>query len=128
MNLKQLTRAQDSLRMRQMAAWQRIESQLQYAEFLVAQHADQAASFKPALTAARRAAEQGLAAEVPDMAATTAAVEFALAPLASVAKSYTVYFAGHAHIDMNWMWSWPETVSTTLDTFRTMLDLLREFP
>ena len=30
----------------------------------------------------------------------------------------------HAHIDMNWMWRWDETVAITLDTFRTMLDLI----
>lgn len=34
----------------------------------------------------------------------------------------------HAHIDMNWQWDFSETVSTVVDTFRTMLDLIREFP
>jgi alpha-mannosidase len=48
--------------------------------------------------------------------------------MAEAAKARTLYLAGHAHIDMNWMWSWPETVAVTLDTFRTMLDLLEEFP
>jgi alpha-mannosidase len=33
---------------------------------------------------------------------------------------------GHAHIDMNWMWGYDETASITLDTFRTMLDLMNE--
>ncbi|MBO4769852.1 MAG: alpha-mannosidase [Clostridia bacterium] len=51
-----------------------------------------------------------------------------LAPLAPVAKSYTELFVSHAHIDMNWMWGYNETVSLTLDTFRTILGLMREYP
>ncbi|MCK4602287.1 MAG: hypothetical protein KAU28_07460, partial [Phycisphaerae bacterium] len=34
----------------------------------------------------------------------------------------------HAHIDMNWQWSWPETVAVTNDTFTTVLKLMDEFP
>lgn len=48
--------------------------------------------------------------------------------LSSVAKSYRMICAAHAHIDMNWMWSYAETVATTLDTFRTMLRLMEEYP
>ncbi len=58
----------------------------------------------------------------------THAVEAALAPMAVKAKAYTQLCVGHAHIDMNWMWSYDETVSITLDTFRTVLDLMREYP
>ncbi|MDR2657838.1 MAG: hypothetical protein LBB86_08450 [Oscillospiraceae bacterium] len=54
--------------------------------------------------------------------------EQALLPLASVAKEYEVLFAAHAHIDMNWMWGWEETVAATLATFRTMLKLMDEYP
>ena len=54
--------------------------------------------------------------------------EALLAPLATAAKSYNVICVAHAHIDMNWMWRWDETVAITLDTFRTMLDLMREYP
>lgn len=61
-------------------------------------------------------------------AATTAAVEQALAPLAKKAKDYNLICVGHAHIDMNWMWGYDETVSITIDTFRTMLDLMDEYP
>ena len=48
--------------------------------------------------------------------------------LATQAKSFKMICASHAHIDMNWMWSWDETVAVTLDTFRTMLDLMKEYP
>lgn len=54
--------------------------------------------------------------------------ESALSPIAETAKSYTVYCVGHAHIDMNWMWSWPETVAVTNDSFTTVLRLMDEFP
>ncbi|NMB25432.1 MAG: alpha-mannosidase [Firmicutes bacterium] len=44
------------------------------------------------------------------------------------AKAYRMICVAHAHIDMNWMWRWDETVAITLDTFRTMLDLMEEYP
>ncbi|MCL1792330.1 MAG: hypothetical protein FWG34_00515 [Oscillospiraceae bacterium] len=51
-----------------------------------------------------------------------------LLPLQEAAKEYGLILAAHAHIDMNWMWGWQETVAATLDTFRTMLDLMDEYP
>ncbi len=66
-----------------------------------------------------------------DAAALRRSVESAektLAPIAKAAKTYTIYCVGHAHIDMNWMWSWPETVATTNDTFRTVLRLMDDYP
>lgn len=56
------------------------------------------------------------------------AAERLLAPLGPAAKQYTVHCVGHAHLDMNWMWNWPETVATVNDTFTTMDRLLTEFP
>ena len=56
------------------------------------------------------------------------AAEAELSGLGEVAKSYTVYCAGHAHMDMNWMWGWPETVAATIDSITTVLRLLDEFP
>lgn len=54
--------------------------------------------------------------------------ESILAPLSTVAKKYTIHCVGHGHIDMNWMWSWQETVAVTNDTFLTVLKLMDEFP
>jgi len=51
-----------------------------------------------------------------------------LAPIGKMAKTYTVHCLGHAHLDMNWQWSWPETVAATNDTFLTVLKLMDEFP
>lgn len=51
-----------------------------------------------------------------------------LSELSDMAKSYKMICVAHAHIDMNWMWRWDETVQITIDTFRTMLDLMDEYP
>lgn len=51
-----------------------------------------------------------------------------LSDLSPLAKSFTALFLSHAHIDMNWMWGYNETASITVDTFRTVLDLMREYP
>ena len=56
------------------------------------------------------------------------AVEKKLQPLAEAAKHFELLCIGHAHIDMNWMWSYDETVSITLDSFQTMLTLMEEYP
>lgn len=51
-----------------------------------------------------------------------------LAKTASKVKSITVHMVSHAHIDMNWMWAYDETVSISLDTFATMLRLMDIYP
>jgi alpha-mannosidase len=43
-------------------------------------------------------------------------------------KQTSVNLAGHAHIDMNWLWRWPETVQACQDTFRQALAFMREYP
>ena len=56
------------------------------------------------------------------------AAEEKLLPLSPAAKEYELIYASHAHIDMNWMWGWQETVAVTLSTFRTILNLMKEYP
>ena len=51
-----------------------------------------------------------------------------LMPCAEAAKEYKLILAGHAHIDMDWMWSYHETVAITLSTFRTVLNLMKQYP
>jgi len=43
-------------------------------------------------------------------------------------KSYTAHLIGHAHIDMNWLWVWEETIKVCQDTFSSMVKLMKEFP
>ena len=77
-------------------------------------------------------AEQSFAAvfdtgSTTDMQKAIGEVEYTFEELRETAKKYAVYCVGHAHIDMNWMWSWPETVAVTLDTFTSVLRLMDEF-
>jgi alpha-mannosidase len=51
-----------------------------------------------------------------------------LSPIGEVAKTFTIHYVGHAHIDMNWAWDWPETVDTAYKTFTTVNKLMDEFP
>ena len=56
------------------------------------------------------------------------ALEDAMRPASAPAKAITVSCVAHAHIDMNWQWRYDETAMLTIDTLRTMLDLMREYP
>jgi len=47
-----------------------------------------------------------------------------LSKASQIAKGFKVHLVGHAHIDMNWLWPWPDTVSTIRNTFTTMTNLL----
>ncbi len=112
------------------ADWmERFEAELEVCRFLAERHPGKAKAWD-ALTA-RASGLVGKAAATGSAAQIEAAVgeaERLLEPIGRVAKGYTVYCAGHAHIDMNWMWSWPETVSITHDSFATVLKLMDEFP
>ncbi|MBU8913168.1 MAG: hypothetical protein KOO61_04040 [Spirochaetales bacterium] len=55
-------------------------------------------------------------------------VEEILKPIGPEAKNYCLNYVAHAHIDMDWLWSWPETVKSCYRTFATMVDLMDEFP
>lgn len=51
-----------------------------------------------------------------------------LEPVKELTKGITVHMVGHAHIDMNWLWLWPETVDVCKNTFSTMLRLMNDYP
>lgn len=51
-----------------------------------------------------------------------------LSPLDERVKAITVHLVGHSHIDMNWMWTWPDTVEIVKRDFRSVLALMDEFP
>ena len=105
----------------------RLLAQLVFAERLTALHPESEADWSPRIAQAAAEAAQAIAAGRSLEPAVRRAEEI-LAPVAQVAKTYTVHCVGHAHIDMNWQWSWPETVAVTLDTFETALALMEEFP
>jgi alpha-mannosidase len=43
-------------------------------------------------------------------------------------KQFTIRADGNSHIDMAWLWPWTETVEVVRNTFRSTLDLMREYP
>jgi alpha-mannosidase len=43
-------------------------------------------------------------------------------------RKFTIDAVGNSHIDMAWLWPWTETVEVVRNTFRTVLDLMREYP
>ena len=51
-----------------------------------------------------------------------------LAPMEKAAKEYSLILVAHAHIDMNWMWSFNETVAVVLATFRSILNIMDQYP
>ena len=61
-------------------------------------------------------------------AAAVEKIEEMLSDLSPEAKSLKEIFVAHAHIDMNWMWGYNETAVITIETFRTMLKLMEEYP
>lgn len=56
------------------------------------------------------------------------AAEQVLLPFSQRAKAFNLHCVAHAHIDMDWLWGLHETVDLTLSTFRTMLDMMDEYP
>jgi alpha-mannosidase len=106
---------------------ERVQAEVAFAEGLSSLHPDRKAEWGPLLERARALVGTREAPKALD-ARLVADAEAALAPIAAVAKTYTVHNVGHAHIDMNWMWPWPETVAVTNDTFTTVLRLMDEYP
>jgi alpha-mannosidase len=43
-------------------------------------------------------------------------------------EQFTIRAVGNSHIDMAWLWPWTETVEVVRNTFRSVLDLMREYP
>lgn len=108
---------------------ERIETELWLAGKLCELHPEQAEEWRPRIAAARERVACVLGrGKLDGVAEAVAEAEEILLPLSPIAKSYVVHCVGHGHIDMNWRWNWPETVSITIDTLRTVLRLMEEYP
>ena len=62
------------------------------------------------------------------LAAQAVAADEPIKPADANVTDATIYLVGHAHIDMNWLWLWPETVEVCKNTFSTAMNLMKEFP
>jgi alpha-mannosidase len=108
---------------------ERIEAEIAFAKGLSELTPQRAAEWSPLIAQAENIVKAMKVGRMRgDPAAEVVKAEKTLEPLGHEAKSYTVHSVGHAHIDMNWMWPWPETVGVTNDTFTTVLKLMDEFP
>lgn len=105
----------------------RLTAEVAFANELCDAYPEERANWERLIAAGLAAANRSLSEGVRPKEA-VAKAEAILAPIAQVAKQYTIHCVGHAHVDMNWMWDWPETVATTNDTFTTVDRLMEEFP
>src|SRR6267378_28998 len=64
----------------------------------------------------------------PDLAPKLDEVAAALAGVAESVRRLRVHVIGHSHIDMNWLWTWPDTLEVIKRDFATILGLMDEFP
>ncbi len=51
-----------------------------------------------------------------------------LEPFAERISKLNVHMIGHSHIDMNWLWTWPDTVEVIRRDFKAVLSLLDDYP
>lgn len=51
-----------------------------------------------------------------------------LRPINELVRGISVDLTGHAHIDMNWLWLWPETLDVCRNTFNSISQLMDDFP
>ena len=42
-------------------------------------------------------------------------------------RKYTRHLVGHAHIDFQWLWEWPETIQVCHDTFGQAIKFMKEY-
>jgi len=105
----------------------RFAAEVEFAGQLAAAPPRQQPEWEGLILRAVAAVREGVARGEGAEQAVTAA-EAMLAPIGKIAKQYTIHCFGHAHIDMNWMWGWPETVAVVNDTITTVDRLMDEFP
>jgi len=111
------------------AEMDRLRYQVEFARQLAELHPHQAGKWRKLIDAALEGVQTAMASAAPEvLRKAVRQAESVLEPIAKVAKSYTLHCVGHAHIDMNWMWSWPETVAVVNDSLATVLKLMEEFP
>ncbi len=49
-------------------------------------------------------------------------------PISRLAQETTIHIGGNAHIDLAWLWRWPETVEVAKETFSAIMDNMGEYP
>lgn len=60
--------------------------------------------------------------------ASIAEAEKILSPLSPRVKALKIHIVGHSHIDMDWMWTWEDTVNCIRRDMKAAVELMDEFP
>lgn len=66
--------------------------------------------------------------DLPALSASLLKAHATLMTLKPLTRDAQVYYVGHAHIDMNWLWTWPETVDVCHRTWDSAMNLMDRFP
>ena len=107
-----------------------LRQEIMAAELLIAAYPDGKAQRQQQLDAAVKTIDLG-ALDKGDQAAFDASLRAAqskLELLRPYMSQFTTKAVGNSHIDMAWLWPETETVEVVRNTFRTALDLMREYP
>jgi len=108
---------------------QRIRAEIDFAQRFAELFPAKKAEWQKLILKAAELVRRRLSASGPiDLARVIADAEKIMAPISRAAKEHVIHCVGHAHIDMNWMWPWQETVSVSHDTFSTVDRLMEDFP
>jgi len=107
-----------------------LRQEIMAAELLIAAYPDGKAERQQQLDAAVHAIDLA-ALDKGDQAAFDASLKATQAKLGALKpymSQFTIKAVGNSHIDMAWLWPETETVEVVRNTFRTALDLMREYP
>lgn len=55
-------------------------------------------------------------------------IEERITGLSNKAQQLSVHVIGHSHIDMNWLWTWPDTMNVILRDFNSILAIMDDYP
>jgi alpha-mannosidase len=100
-----------------------------WAQLSLAAHLAEDADEHRFLANALRQVPQELAeVEDADLEPALARMADALMPFSERIAALRVHLVGHAHVDMNWLWTWPDTVAVIKRDFNSVLALMEAYP
>ncbi len=107
----------------------RISPEIQLAEKLLLLHPDRSEDWRQVIERAKKALDinKYIANDDEGFKRSLTEVGHILAPILKLVKTFTIHFIGHAHIDMNWLWVWQETVAVCQRDFETMTKLMEKY-
>ncbi len=68
------------------------------------------------------------AGDAPAAGKAVAAAQADIAAARAIAKQFTVFLVGNAHIDVAWRWTWPEAIEFCRKTYSQALAFMDEYP